>query len=333
MTIGALLSPVRPAADEERALYESAVAVSRTDRRRWSVEGNSAASVLNGLLTNDIEQLRPGDGCYAAALTPKGKIVADVRVFARDSGFLVDAIAAAGDGWTGILRKYVNPRLAKWREITAETSCVTIAGVKAAESVRALVGTTIEPRGPYSHFDSKLGSHDFLVATSPELDVPAYDLIGFTADSGFDQMVASMGITTASLSLLEYSRIAAGRPLWGRDMDESTLTQEANLDSLGAVAYDKGCYTGQETVARLHFRGHVNRHLRRIRFSADADLPSGAELFDASGKSVGDVRSSAIAHRHGGIALAMVRREVPDGATLTARWSDRSVEVSLAPGE
>jgi folate-binding protein YgfZ len=115
----------------------------------------------------------------------------------------------------------------------------------------------------------------------------------------------------------EIARVEAGRPMWGLDMDESTLAQEANFDALGGISYTKGCYTGQETVARVHFRGHVNRNLRGVQSAVS--IPSGAELFDGD-KPVGTVRSSVVSPRLGPIGLAMIRSEVETGAEIVARW-------------
>ena len=115
----------------------------------------------------------------------------------------------------------------------------------------------------------------------------------------------------------QIARVAAGRPMWGIDMDENTLAQEANFDALDGISYTKGCYTGQETVARVHFRGHVNRNLRGVQSAAA--IPSGAELFEGE-KPVGTVKSSVVSPRMGPIGLAMIRREVETGAEVTARW-------------
>ena len=121
-------------------------------------------------------------------------------------------------------------------------------------------------------------------------------------------MSSHPGIPQGTEQLWEIVRVEAGRPAIGVDMDENTIPQEANLDALGAISFSKGCYTGQETVARVHFRGHVNRHLRGI--VGTAPLTRGAQLTDANGKIVGDVRSAVISPRYGPIALAMIRREV-----------------------
>ncbi|HEV8216049.1 MAG TPA: glycine cleavage T C-terminal barrel domain-containing protein, partial [Gemmatimonadaceae bacterium] len=113
----------------------------------------------------------------------------------------------------------------------------------------------------------------------------------------------------------------------------TTIPQEANFDELGAISYTKGCYIGQEVVARVHFRGHVNRHLRGLRSGNDDPPPTGAQLIDEGGNHVGDVRSSVVSPRLGGLAIGMVRREVSPGAALKAKWEtgERRVEVTPLP--
>ena len=132
-------------------------------------------------------------------------------------------------------------------------------------------------------------------------------------DRVWERAVAA-GATPAGLGAWEIARVEAGRPEWGIDIDDTTIPQEANFDELDAISYTKGCYIGQEVVARVHFRGHVNRHLRGLRAGERRDAPpTGAQLIDDSGNHVGDVRSSVASPRLGGIAIGMVRREVEPG--------------------
>jgi tRNA-modifying protein YgfZ len=112
-------------------------------------------------------------------------------------------------------------------------------------------------------------------------------------------------------------------------MDDSTLAQEANMDALHAISYTKGCYTGQETVARVHFRGHVNRYLRGLRYGVESPIPRGAQVVDVAGKVVGDVRSAVRSPRLGGIALAMARREVEDESEVMLRWEGGSTRARV----
>jgi folate-binding protein YgfZ len=152
--------------------------------------------------------------------------------------------------------------------------------------------------------------------------VPGYLLVTDAAAMGAVQgWLTAHGAHAAPPAVGELLRVAAGVPALGRDMDEGTLVQEANLDGLGAVSFTKGCYTGQETVARVHFRGHVNRHLRRLRpVDGRSPVPAGAWLVDTEGKRVGAVTSAAWHPQRGPMALGMVRRELSPGATVRAQW-------------
>jgi folate-binding protein YgfZ len=309
--------------------------IERSDRRRWRVSGPKTLDVLNGLVTNDVSKLTPWSGCYAGALTPKGKVIADLRIFARNEDYIVETSATAGAGWAEVLRKYVNPRLAKYEEITDQTADIAVVGSKAAIAVAAVFNldpAALEVLADHAHAGLPLAGSLQLAVRTPETGGAAYDLLLSTEERAraFGLMTEA-GAVPASLATWEVRRIAAGWPMWGRDMDETTLAQEASLDAFAAISYDKGCYTGQETVARVHFRGHVNRYLRRVRYSADLAIPAGSEVFDADGKSVGAVRSSAISAHDGGVGIAMIRREVVAPATLRARWDDSEGQVELVP--
>ena len=147
-------------------------------------------------------------------------------------------------------------------------------------------------------------------------DLPAFLLVAESAsaaDAGHE--LAAAGVIAGSSGVWEIARMEAGRPEMGREMDENTIPQEANLDALDAISFSKGCYTGQETVARVHFRGHVNKHLRGL--LSDAPLNRGAEVSDSAGKLVGDVRSAVTSPRLASIALAMIRREVASGSAVS----------------
>ncbi|HEY6089153.1 MAG TPA: hypothetical protein VD771_05145, partial [Gemmatimonadaceae bacterium] len=173
-----------------------------------------------------------------------------------------------------------------------------------------------------------------IIARVPEMDLDGFEI--FVPKATSDALKAALiraGASAGSAETWEITRIENGRPQWGADMDDSTLPQEANLDELGAISYTKGCYIGQETVARVHFRGHVNRFLRKLRFVTRPAPPKGAELVDETGKVIGDIRSVALSPRYGGVALGMVRREVPPGTTLQARWSGGECSVQVEQNE
>jgi len=324
------------AAAEYDALRTHAVVVDRSHRARYRLAGDRAADTMTGLVTNDVSGLEPGHGCYAAALTAKGRIVADLRILREESGILVDAPARAADGWWQMLRKYVNPRVAPYEDVSESVRDVGIFGPQARQVVAAITGVNASAIGvypPYGHASVLLGgdpARRLVVVRVPDLGLDGYEILA-PADA-FDELWARALAARAvpmGLEAWEVARIEAGRPEWGIDIDDTTIPQEANFDELGAISYTKGCYVGQEVVARVHFRGHVNRHLRGLRAAGEHPPPTGAALLDESGKVVGDVRSAATSPRLGAIALGMVRREVDPGSDLTARWSADGVQHEL----
>lgn len=322
---------------EYSALHNGALFFDRSDRLRMRIAGDKAAELVTGMVTSDVSGLLPGEGQYAAALTPKGKIVADLRIFALDGALLIDTSAAAAAGWKDMVRKYVNPRVAPYHDVTAEMSDIGVFGGSASDAVSRLTGLDareLAALAHYAHRKATIADATLIVARVPELDFDGYEIFvpASVAESVKEKLVAG-GIAAGSVETWDIARIESGRPQWGIDMDESTLPQEANFDELGAISYTKGCYIGQETVARVHFRGHVNRFLRRLRFVTRPAPPRGAELVDETGKVIGDIRSTALSPRYGGVGLGMVRREIPPGTTLQARWDGGECSVQIEQNE
>jgi folate-binding protein YgfZ len=287
--------------------------------------GAKAADVLTGLVTNDVGAIQPGQGLYATALTAKGKVVADLRILRTETDFITDASPRSRDGWAGIVKKYVNPRLSKYTDETAAMLSLGVYGVQARHVVEEMMGIgapALAIMPPYSHVTITRDGATVIIMRSADLELEGFDFF-FPAGAFAPMWSAAVHAhaTPAGVGAWDIARIESGRPEWGVDMDDSTIPQEANLDALNAISYTKGCYTGQETVARVHFRGHVNKTLRGLRFTGTLP-PAKAALFDAAGKSVGEISSGVASPRLGAIGLGMVRREVESGTTLSARWTD-----------
>jgi folate-binding protein YgfZ len=301
------------------------------------VEGPKAAELITGLVTNDVLALEPGHGQYAAALSPKGKIIADVRIFARGDHLLIDTPPRAWAGLMAMIKKYVNPRLAPYRDESDSVRAIGVFGVAARRvlaTVAALAPETLALLPPYAQLEASIEGHRVLLLRSPELELEGYELLvpSDAFESVWRRLLAA-GATPGGLMAWDIARIEAGRPEWGVDMDDATIPQEANFDELHAISYTKGCYVGQEVVARVHFRGHVNRTIRGLLCGQSEPAPAQAALLDDAGKQVGDVRSSALSPRLGAIALAMVRREVQPGTTLTVQWDggESQADVTALP--
>jgi len=329
---------------EYEALHHRAALFDRSHRGRLRVTGARAAEMVTGLVTNDVAALVPGQGCYAAALTAKGKIVADVRVFVEEDGVLVDAPPRAALAWSAMVRKFVNPRIAPHVDETASLRDIGVFGATARHVVSELTGIpapALAALAPYAHMSVEADGASMRIARVPELEVEGFELLVPTdAFTSLWTRAVAAGATPAGLEAWDIARVEAGRPEWGVDMDDNTIPQEANFDALHAISYTKGCYVGQETVARVHFRGHVNRHLRGVRAAGVEPIHTGATVHDESGAQVGDVRSAVRSPRLGAIALAMIRREVEPGAALIARSPgegegappvDRRVDVAALP--
>lgn len=298
--------------------------------------GAQAVATLNGLVTNDVAMLRRGQGEYAAALTAKGKIIADLRILMLDDGLLLDTSARAAEGLRAMLGKYVNPRFATQRDVSGTTGNVSVVGPGAVELLTSVTGVPLESLTSlpvHSHLSAQIGSTSVTVLRARALGTAAWDVFDLIVPRDAMETVTgalrSRGATASDASTWEMLRVEAGTPEWGVDMDDSTLLQEANLEDLHAVSYTKGCYVGQETVARIHFRGHVNRTLRRLNFTGDVVPPGGAALTDAEHRSVGEVRSRTRSDTEGVIGIGMVRREIDDGAALDVRWEGGGTEAMV----
>ena len=324
-------------AAEYDALRTRTIVIDRSQRARTRITGTRAAETLTGLVTNDVDALEPGHGQYAAALTPKGKIIADVRIFRDDDSLIVDTGPRAAEGWAGVLRKYVNQRLAPYRDETTTLRDVGVFGPNARHVVAGVTGANAAALSVlplYGHATVAVDGARVLVARVPDLGVEGFEL--FMPAEAFDtiwRLALDAGAEPAGLAAWEVARVEAGRPEWGLDIDDNTIPQEANFDELHAISYTKGCYTGQEVVARVHFRGHVNRHLRGLRVAGAEPPPMAAQLIDGSGRPVGEVRTGVSSPRLGGIALAMVRREIEPGTSLSVRWDggEAQADVSALP--
>ena len=319
----ALMVPVPLTADEltaYHALQHGAVWGASPDV--WSTfRGPKAAEALNGLVTNDVTLLEPGHGHQAAALTPKGKVLCDMLILRTDAEtFLLAMRPACAAAWLATAKKYVNPRLAKVADESTTWSTWLLYGPRTAAVLALLGADGFAAWAPWQHERCRIGTAEAHVISAPLIGVLPGGVPGaiIVADAASREAVEaaleSSEARAASAAVWEVARVESGRPVWGVDMDDNTIPQEANLDAAGAISFTKGCYTGQETVARLHFRGHVNRRLRGLR-GASA-LPVHAEVVDAGGKSVGAVRSAVLSPRVGPIALAMLRREVVAGDTV-----------------
>ena len=287
-----------------RVLRESAGALQRPDRYAIEVAGAEAGEYLQGQLTNDVESLAPGEGCYAALLDRKGHMQGDMRVLRLDDAFAIGTEAIAAPAVLRHLSMYKIGRDVEVFDRSSELTVVSVIGPAAFEL--ALGG----PLGPeHAHRQHQLDGVSCM-AVATDLGV---DLVLSRGDvDRVLQALESAGVEPVSEAAAEILRVEAGRPRFGREMTTATIPQEAGINDR-AVSFTKGCYIGQETVARLHYKGKPNRFLRGLRLSGP---PAAGDPIRLGERELGTIGTPVLSPRHGPIALAIVRREAEPGATV-----------------
>lgn len=288
-----------------RQLREECGLLDRSQRGKLLVKGAEAAEYLQGQLTNDVEALEAGEGCYAALLDRKGHIQADMRVLRPAPDELwIDTEAETLAATRRHLETYKIGRQVEIEEVSAERALLSLIGPGSV----TVAGSPPLPEHACEPI-AVAGVECLAVGTALGIDLIA------AGDDGarLRAAVAEAGAPEVGAGAAEILRIESGTPRFGAEMDASTMPAEAGIVE-AAVDFEKGCYIGQETVARLHYRGKPNRHLRGLRLSASA--APGAPLALA-GKEVGRIGGSCVSPAQGPIALAIVRREAEPGVELS----------------
>ena len=282
--------------DYER-LKEAVGLVDRSARGKLRLTGAEAADYLQGQVTNDVEGLAPGSGCYAALLNHKGKMLTDMRVL-RTADFIW--IDTEPEGLPALVRNasmFSIGRDVRHEDVTAEYAILSLIGPEARAQ--------LDSPPPEEEHSCTEGEHGLYVATDLGVDV-----ICPQTDSA--AVREALGVEEVSEEAAECLRIESGRPRFSIDVGNETIPEEAGLNER-AVSFTKGCYVGQETVARLHYRGKPNRHLRGIRLRDAAAPGTPLHLGD---REVGRITTAVVSPTLGPIALGFVRREAEPGTVL-----------------
>jgi len=318
-----------PLPAEHRALLEGCGLLDRSERGKLALSGSGAVEFLNGQVTNELATLRAGEGRYAAFLTHKGKMLGDLRILAAsaaDGGaqapreLLLDTERSALQALFDMIRRHKVGFDVELHKRTLECGLLSLIGPHAERIAGAPPPEAIEHSNAPLLID---GVSTLAVRTDLGIDL-------FCAAADTERLAAALrarGAEPVGDAAAECVRIESGRPRYGVDLDDSVIPQEAGLNSR-AVSFTKGCYVGQETVARLHYRGRPNRHLRGLRLSAP--VAPGAEL-RLGERVVGALTSSTVSPRLGPIALALVRREAEPGATVRVGEEQLSGEIVELP--
>jgi folate-binding protein YgfZ len=324
-------------AREYAALTERCGLLDRSERGKLALTGADAVEFLNGQVTNELLDLTPGQGCYAAFLTHKGKMLGDLRILAvgdrpeatgddgRESAapteLLLDTERVALQGLFDMIRRFKVGYRVDLHKRTLETSLLSLIGPAAAAIAKRAFPSPVDLVEQEN--DHVLIGPVRIVATNVGVDL----LGAADATASVLESLRAAGAEQVSEQAAEVVRVEQGRPRYGIDIDESTIPQEAGLNER-AVSFTKGCYVGQETVARLHYKGKPNRHLRGLRLSEPT--AAGAEL-RLGERPVGQLTSTALSPTFGPIGLALLRREAEPGAILAAGEQGATATVVELP--
>jgi len=324
---------------EYRSIRDAVGLVLRRDLAQIRMWGRDPIRMLNGLITNDLKKASSSKAVYAAMLTPKGRMLTDLRailVGEEPAEVLIDLPGTAFRAVGEHLAKYLPPNFARWESGLRDT--IGVYGPRSGQVVTALAG--VRPEDPedgvvvFPFRDERVVAISTLVAGGEE----GYDLIAPQATAGllYDELLrraADAGGGAASPGVLEVLRIEAGRPRYGLDMDDQTLLAEV-YEGAGlmdrVVSFTKGCYTGQEVVVRIAHRGHVNRLLRGV-LLGDSALPAfrSPVIAGETGKEVGWTTSACYSPRmKQTIALCILRRELSAGDRIFVDRADGAERVT-----
>jgi tRNA-modifying protein YgfZ len=287
-----------------RQLREECGLLDRSERGKLLVSGPDAAEYLQGQLTNDVEALEPGDGQYAALLDRKGHMQADMRVLRPAAEeILLDTEPEAIAAVRHHLEMYSIGRDVKVSDVSEERAILSLLGPRSVE----VAGTAALPE--HTCETARVGGIDCLAAGTRE----GIDLIVAMADAGrLREALLEAGAIEVSAAAAEILRVESGAPRFGAEMGTTTMPAEAGIVER-AVSFTKGCYIGQETVARLHYKGRPNRHLRGLRLSAPTEPGAALRLGE---KELGRLGGSVVSPVFGPIGLAVLRREAEPGVEL-----------------
>jgi folate-binding protein YgfZ len=307
-------------ADQYRALTQRCGLVDRSERGKLALTGPDAKEFLQGQVTNDIERLVPGKGCYAAFLTHKGKMLGDMRVLDVGGELLLDTERVALQGLFNMIRKYKLGSDVELHKRTLEMGLLSLIGPEA----RRVAGAGALGNAEHDNARTRIGDREVILVTG-DAGVDVFCQADDTA--AVRAALEAAGAVPVSEDAAEVVRVERGRPRYGIELDDNVIPQEAGLNER-AVSFTKGCYVGQETVARLFYRGKPNRHLRGLRLSAAAATGDALKLGE---KQVGRLATVVVSPAHGPIALAIVRREAEPGETLAVGDGDVTAEVVELP--
>ena len=298
-------------------------------RGRIRVSGSEATMFLNGLVTNDMKSLAANRWMPAVFPTVQGRLIGAVRVIrGSDSSFLIDTETPSHDAVLKTISRFTMAGDFKVMDVSAETALLTVQGQLAGEVIEKVFETGVSELAANGVSESQWQGHQVTIVNATHTGEKGFDIVlDSSAKAEILKAIETGGAQPVSDDTFEILRVEAGIARFGRDMDDTSVVPETNLDD--AISFTKGCYVGQEIIVRIKHRGHPAKKLTGLRFETDTQVESGAVVKSTENQEIGRVTSAVISPRFGSIGLGYIRYEqlaegtrvvVGDGidATVTA---------------
>jgi folate-binding protein YgfZ len=324
-----------------RAIKEHAAVGAIAPRTAIGVSGRDRASYLQGLLTNDIQALTPGSGCYAAWLTPQGRMLTDLHVFESGDMILLDVPVAEVPATLQRLDQFIFSEDVQLADLSGTLEAVWIHGPGAAavlsqtlDGVQGLEGWPEyhNARAGVSSRNDSRPHYQVVVGRVSQLGVPGFVVyIEPSGRAGLEGALVDRGAVVADRAAIEAARIAAGYPVFGIDMTDDTIPLEAGIEER-AISFGKGCYVGQEVIIRVLHRGHGRVARKLVALRLDAEGAASGSRIHAGDRDVGVVTSAAVSPEFGPIALGYVHRDVTEiGSRVSVQGAAGPIGAVVSP--
>ena len=305
--------------DQYEAVLTGAGLVDPTDRGVLLLTGADRARYLQGLLSNDMLALQPGTGCYATYLTPQGCMITDLIVLELGDRLLLDLPVGPKGGVFENLEQFIFSEDVQVQDATADSSLLEIHGPDAPRVLAAaLEGIERDEFAALVEHETRqleVGGHPVVVAATRDLGMLGFRVYGaHDAVAGLRDALVGREAVPLDQSVATILRVEAGRPIFGVDMDESTIPLEAGIEDR-AISLTKGCYVGQEVIIRVLHRGHGRVARRLVGIKLGRPASPGDAVTAADGKAAGQLTSVVVSPRFGAIGLGYVHRDLVEPGT------------------
>ena len=318
-----------------RAARQRAAAIDRSDRGRLVVSGADRRTYLHGLLTNDITALTAGSGCYAAYLTPQGRMIADLYLYELGDVLLVTVEGVVKETVLAKLDQFIFSEEVQLGDVTGTFAQIAVVGPDAAAAIGDLVDgvdeAMLRPLIEHGNVRAAFGGQPAIVTRVADTGEPGFDVfVERGLSQRFQDALSSRGIGMLDEATVDALRIEAGVPRFLRDMDDQTIPLEAGITDR-AISLTKGCYVGQEVIIRVLHRGHGRVARRLVGLTIDGDdAPSAGTAIVDRERDIGVVTSSTLSPAIGKpIALGYVHRDFAAPATAVSVGGVRAVVSEL----